>query len=322
MRSARGAVAGGILYGALLVTVGMAPSWITLAAAFLVVGALDAVMDAAMNAHGIAVQRGYARSILHAFHGFWSAGTLVGATVGAVAAGLAVPLAVHLGIVGAGFAAVSVAAGRFLLRGPVDASDRGRGPHPLRLVWLLAPVAVLGVLGVMLEDAAQTWSTVYLAGDLDAAAGPAAAAFVLYTAMMSLGRLTNDRWIDRWGDVTVARAAALVAAGGLVLVVVAGTAAAIPVAVVGFALVGIGASPLFPIMVAVAGARPGVSTGHAVAIVSWLARAGFVIAPALIGLAADAVGLAAAFAIPLAAGLVAALLARTLIGRPAPAPGV
>jgi len=319
--SGRLTVVTGSLYGVLLVTVGIAPAWLALAAAFLALGASDAVMDAGMNAHGIAVQRGYERSILHAFHGWWSAGTLVGAACGAVAAALDVPIAIHLATVGLVFALVSLAASRLLLRGRhVDAAREGSVPHPLRLVRVLAPIALIGVLGVMLEDAAQTWSTVYLADDLGAVAGLAAVAFVLYTATMTAGRLTNDRWIDRWGGVTVARVGALTAVAGLVLVAAAGPAGAIPVAIAGFVLVGAGTSPLFPIMVAAASSHPGVSTGHAVAVVSWLARGGFVIAPALIGVAADAVGLGAAFAIPLAAGLGAAVLAGVLLRSPAPKP--
>jgi hypothetical protein len=50
-----------------------------------------------------------------------------------------------------------------------------------------------------------------------------------------------------------------------------------------------------------------------VALVSWLARGGFVIAPMLVGLAADAVGLGAALLIPLVAGMTVALLMGTLL---------
>ena len=84
--SGRLAVAIGTVYGLLLVLVGLAPSWLALAGSFLVLGALDATMDAAENAHGIAVQRRYGRSILHSFHGWWSAGTMLGGAMGAIAA--------------------------------------------------------------------------------------------------------------------------------------------------------------------------------------------------------------------------------------------
>ena len=178
-----------------------------------------------------------------------------------------------------------------------------------RLLRLLGPLALLGVLGVMLEDAAQTWGTVYVHDTLGVAAGLAAVAYVLYAAAMTLGRLTNDRWVDRWGGTGVARAGALVAAAGLVLVMGAGALETPLLAYLGFILVGLGAAAMFPVMVDRAAAVPGVAPAHGIAIVSWLARVGFVIAPALVGVAADAAGLAAAFLIPTAAALAVAALA-------------
>ena len=332
--SRRVTVVGGVAFGLMLGLIGLAPGWLALAASFLVLGMVDAVMDSAMNAHGIAVQRSYGRSIMHGFHGWWSAGTLLGAATGALAAAAGVPLLVHLVVVGIVLAGVSLAAWPLLLRGreadthagePVaagGAADRttdsvagpvAAGRRAARLLALLAPFTLIGVLGVMLEDAAQTWSTIYLTEVLGTAVGIAALAIVLYTAGMTVGRLTNDRWIDRWGDLSVGRAGALVASFGLAIVIVAGSLASVPLAALGFGLVGFGASPLFPIMVTAAGTVPGVPPGQGVAVVAWLARGGFVIAPALVGLAADAVGLAAALIIPLVAGLTVAVLMRPLL---------
>jgi hypothetical protein len=71
---------------------------------------------------------------------------------------------------------------------------------------------------------------------------------------------------------------------------------------------------MFPVMVLAAGSRPGIPARHGVAIASWLVRFGLVIAPALIGAAADAYGLAAALGFSLAATLVVALAAPALTG--------
>ncbi len=332
--SRRVTVGTGVAFGMLLGSIGLAPAWTALAGAFLVLGMLDAVMDASMNAHGIAVQRRYGRSILHGVHGWWSAGTLLGSGTGALAAALDVPLTLHLAVVGLILAGVSVAAMPFLLRGrDVDAAEAGEsgeasGARPsvadgsvagsarrsARLLGLLAPFALVGILGVMLEDAASTWSTIYLTDVLGAGVGVAALAVVLYRAGLTVGRLTNDRWIDRWGATTVARSGAVVATVGLVLVVAAGSWAAVPLATAGFGLVGLGTSPLFPVMISAAGTVPGVRAGQGVAVVAWLARLGFVIAPTLVGLAADAIGLGAALIIPLVAGATVALLMGTLLG--------
>lgn len=323
--SGRLTVATGVLYGLVLGLVGVAPVWAALAAAFLVLGALDAVMDAGMNAHGVAVERGYGRSILQGFHGWWSAGTLVGAATGTAAAAVGVPLAVHLGGVGLVLAVAALLADRALLPGRDVDSAPGEAaglslPEIPRVLRVLAPIALVGVLGVMLEDAAQTWSAVYLAEVLETGPGVAGLAFVVYTGAMTLGRLTNDRWIDRWDRVLVAQAGAATASIGLAAVAAAGIGGGLAPAVVGFALVGLGTSSLFPVMVAAAAGRSGVPSAHAIAAVSWLARAGFVVAPLLVGTAADRFGLASAFVIPLVAGLSVAVFAPLLLrGRSLPA---
>ena len=322
--SGRLAVACAIPFGALLGPIGLAPGWLALAATFLVLGMLDAVMDAAENAHGLAVERRYGRSILQGFHGWWSAGTLVGAATGTLAAALHVPIALHLALAGALLAGAAIVASRWLL--PHGDADRIPDETPIaardvpRIVRVLAPVALVGVLGVMLEDAAQTWSAVYLADVLDTGPGIAGVAFVCYTVAMTLGRLSNDRWVDGHGTARVARVGAFVAAAGVALVVVGGAGPGLVAAVPGFVLVGLGAAPLFPVMVTAAAARPGVPTGHAVALVSWIARVGFVVAPLLVGAAADAAGLAAAFGVPLLAALAAAVLAPALLAGGAARP--
>src|ERR1700693_1118770 len=83
--SGRTAAVAGILGAIGLAGIGLAPSWTLLALVYLVLGAFDATMDAAMNSHGLGVERQYRRSILQGFHGMWSLGGMAGGAVGAVA---------------------------------------------------------------------------------------------------------------------------------------------------------------------------------------------------------------------------------------------
>jgi MFS family permease len=102
-------------------------TWIVFAGLMLVIGALDAVVDVAQNAHGFRVQRGYGRSIVNAFHGLWSVGAVVGGLLGSVAAGLSVPLAAHLSASAAVFGVAAFLAYRLLLDGPEDAERVANG---------------------------------------------------------------------------------------------------------------------------------------------------------------------------------------------------
>jgi MFS family permease len=105
----------------------------------------------------------------------------------------------------------------------------------------------------------------------------------------------------------VARLGALAAAAGLALAI---TFPALPGAVAGFALAGAGTAVLIPLAFS-AGANLGRS-GTALAVVTSSGYAGSIVGPGLIGAAADHLGLRVAMAIPLAAGLAVAFLARYL----------
>ncbi|MHB8891785.1 MAG: MFS transporter [Candidatus Limnocylindrales bacterium] len=324
--SGRTATVAGTATALLLAGVGLAPTWALLALAYLVLGAFDATMDAAMNAHGLGVQRRYGRSILQGFHGIWSAGSMAGGAVGAIAAVAGVPLHVQVALVAPALAATVLVASRGLLPARIaDAHVPGDVvEEPIhvrnapRLLRVLVPIAMLGILCAVLQGTAATWSAVFLTDVLLQPAGVAATAFVVYMAFMTVGRLTNDRWIDRFDGVPVVRCGALVGAAGVGLVIAAGALGTVPLAFVGFAAIGIGSSPMFPVMIGAAGSRPGIPAGHGVALTSWLVRIGLVAAPATVGIVADAAGLGVAFLITLAAALAIAVLAVPLTGGRSP----
>jgi predicted MFS family arabinose efflux permease len=71
-----------------LALIGPAFAWnlLSLTAALFVLGLLGGMLDVAMNAHAVAVERMYKRPIMSAFHGLWSLGSMGAA---AVAAGVA-----------------------------------------------------------------------------------------------------------------------------------------------------------------------------------------------------------------------------------------
>ncbi len=331
--SGRLAVGAGVLASLALGAVGLAGSWAMLTLAMLVLGMFDATMDAAMNAHGIGVQRRYGRSNLQGFHGLWSVGSMSAGAVGAIVAGAGVPVALHFTVMAVLLAAGILVAGRwFLPMAVADAPHASGGDVPFtlgglpRLLKVLVPIALLGILCVTLQGSAASWGAIYLSDVLGQPEGIAATAFVLYMAAMVLGRLTNDRWVDRWGSAAVVRAGALTGVASLVLAILAAPIGVPLLAFIGFAGVGFGSSSMFPVMIGAAGSRPGIPAGHGVALVAWLVRVGLILQPAVVGATADAWGLTAALGIPMVAGLLIAAMAPVLSGgalrfrRAAPVP--
>ncbi|KQZ90376.1 hypothetical protein ASD62_14870 [Phycicoccus sp. Root563] len=116
--SARVAVGGTLAVAANLVLVGAAPSWLLLALALALAGALDSVTDISENAQGLRVERHYGRSILNSMHATWSIGAVVGGAMGSAAAGLGVPLVPHLAVAAATAIALALLVRTRLLPGP------------------------------------------------------------------------------------------------------------------------------------------------------------------------------------------------------------
>jgi MFS family permease len=312
-----------VMLGVAVWAVSVAPSWPGLAAAFLLVGALDAVIDVAQNAHGLRVPRLYQRSILNAFHGIWSVGAVTGGLLGSAAAGLEVPLGGHLGGTALVFGMVALGVSRAMLPGrdePEAVADERPRERPRRRAAIpaLAVLAVLAACGAVVEDAGASWSALYLRTELAAGAATAGLGFVALSVAMTIGRLTGDRVVDRYGQRRVARAGgALIAAGmGFALAL-----PSVPATLAGFALAGLGVATLVPAVYQAADELPGLPHGVGLAVINWLLRIGFLVSPPLIGAVADALSLRVALVAVVLAGVVTLLLGRALPGRTAARPG-
>ena len=108
LTSARVASLGVLMIALGLLGVGMARSWIALAACLLVVGGTDAIVDVAQNAHGLRVQRRWGASIVTSFHAAWSLGTVLGATMGQAMAGAGVAVGTHMALIAVMLLIISV----------------------------------------------------------------------------------------------------------------------------------------------------------------------------------------------------------------------
>lgn len=302
-----------------LLAVGLSRSWATLAAALFLAGSLDTVADIAENAHPLRVERLYRRSILNSLHGIWSIGAVTGGAAGSAAAGLDVPIAGHLGAAGGLLAVVALCASRYLLPGK-NRHDRAAAPEALRPqrsrlrrhVSLGMGIAALGAMATLaqaIEDTGSTWSALYLREGLGATPAVGGLGFVTLQVMQTVGRLTGDRSVTRWGDRAVARTGAALA-GGAIAAALAVPAPATTIAAFGAA--GLGIATLIPAAMRNADALPGLGAGVGLSLVGSVSRIGSLLSPPLIGVVADTYSLRVGLLAVPAAAVVMVLLAPVL----------
>lgn len=87
------------------------------------------------------------------------------------------------------------------------------------------------------------------------------------------------------------------------------------VAIIAFTIVGLGASPIFPVAFSIGGRLPNMASGTAVGAVSMVSRAGFLLAPLAVGVTASTFSFGLAFTLIALAGVVVAGLTAALSSK-------
>ena len=196
--------------------------------------------------------------------------------------------------------------------GSPESAAVAAGPRRGRTTAVLGALVLIAIAGTLVEDAGNSWATLYLARDLGAPATIAATGFIALVGAQFVGRLLADPLVDRFGQRAVARSGGALIALGMGLALALPT---VPGSIAGFALAGLGSASLVPSAMAQADALPGLRPGTGLTVVSWLMRLGFLASPPLVGLVADVAGLRVGLlSVPLA-GLAVVLLAGVLTGR-------
>nr|WP_260336097.1 MFS transporter [Streptomyces sp. EAS-AB2608] len=296
------------LAGALAV-LGQCRTLASLLVAALAFGAAHGVVDVAANSAAVRCQNAYGRPIMASLHAAYSFGALGAAALAATAATshsvlfLATGLTLTAGVLAAGPLT-------FALDGtdqPPAASGGGSGVLPRRRLWLLGVLAASSLLG---EGAAADWAAVHV-HSLGGTTAAAASAFALYSAGMTLGRLTGDRLTTAFDTPTVVRAGALLAAAGLTTGVLANS---VPAALAGWTVFGLGLSTTVPCLITAAGS----GGPKAVATVSVTGYLGLLAGPALIGALASTTTLPTALLLPALLAATLAVLAHRALENTAP----
>ena len=317
--SARVVVAGGAWLSLALLLPALARSAPALGLALVVFGIGYGGLNVAMNSLAVDLVAAARRPIMPSFHAAWSLGGLAGSALGGLAASALTP-ASHFSLVCVLGLVVTVTCGRIILARPLppaheDPAHEAPGgdsqvpgeAHPevqnegvLRLapparpatsprqagVWrtvlLLGVIALCSTYG---EGAISDWGALHLREDLGAAAGLAAAGYASFALAEAAGRLAGTWLLDRFGQTRVLVYGGLVTCGGMLA---AALSPVLPLALVGFALTGLGVANAFP----TAMSRVGILAGpNGVATASTLGYAGFLLGPPVIGFLATGLSL-------------------------------
>jgi MFS family permease len=273
-----------------LVALTLVPGVFTAVIAIFLFGGFMGAMDVAMNANAVAVEQSMRRAIMSSCHAFWSLGGLIGAGLGGL-------LIAHFGVLAHAFVAMGLAGIALAVTWNMILADE---PHPdtkkektrlpmVPLPWLLGLIALFSM---MPEGSVLDWGALYLREELGASIAVSGFGFAAFSLTMATMRFAGDLVRDRLGGVKTLRICTLFAIGGMLL---AGFAPNAEIAILGFALCGIGISNMVPIAFSAAGNIPGLKAGIGISVVSTLGYSGMLVAPSAIGFVAEHVGFSVVF---------------------------
>ena len=234
--------------------------------------------DVMMNVEAAAVEQSFGKTLMPLFHAFFSLGTVAGAGVGVAMAAWQVGVAWHLW----GTAVLVLVAGLVSL-GSVPAREITHdddAPEPTRrerfaelvAVWRDPRTYAIGVimLGMAFaEGSANDWLTIAVVDGHNETEATGAVALTVFSIAMTLFRALGGPLVDRIGRVWTLRVLAVAAAAGLIMFILAPS---LPIAFIGVALWGAGASLGFPLGMSAAADDP----AKAAASVSAAATIGYI----------------------------------------------
>jgi predicted MFS family arabinose efflux permease len=256
----------------------------------LVFGGAIGSIDVTMNIQAIIVERDSGRAMMSGFHGLFSVGGIAGSVCMTAALGAgASPIAATLGVVAVIIVALVRAAPRLLAHASEQRPTMFAVPRGIVLI-----IGVLCFVAFQAEGAVLDWSGVYLSGTQGMATAYAGLGYVAFTVAMTIGRLTGDRIVGRFGGTAVILFGGLCSASGFALT---SLASSWQPALIGFALIGLGCSNIVPVLFTRVGMQTLMPEHIAVSAISTLGYSGILTGPALIGLIAQVSSLSTAFLI-------------------------
>ena len=278
-----------VLFAAILLLVSCVDALSLAVPIVLIFGAVMGCIDVVVNIVAVLVEKGIGRRIMSGMHAFWSLGGFAGAGLYGVWVGL-------LGLTP--FQSTAIAAGLILLLTVVFGRHLipygGGGGALLALPrGIIVFVGMTAFIAFLSEGAVMDWGGVYLTTVRGMDLALAGTGYSVFSAAMLTMRFLGDCVVQRIGALSVAVGGALLAFGGILLVMFAPVDALL---YVGFFAIGIGSANIVPVFFSLMGRQNVMPVSAAVSAVSTMGYLGILAGPAAIGFVSSLTTLQTAFA--------------------------
>ncbi len=269
------------LYGTTLVFLGLVDSVSLLVLCLVFFGMASNAVNISVNTQAVATENLYPKPIMASFHGLWSLAGFVGAGIGTFMIGNNIETLTHFLIIG-GIVLTAVGICWGFLH-----DDNGKsepGPAFVKPDKFLITLGAIAFCSMIIEGAMFDWSTIYFKKVVGAEKGWIGAGYTAGMCAMASGRFVADWFSHKFGLKRTLQLSGFLSLLGCITVVL--FPSLFP-AMIGFLLIGAGISSVVPMIYSAAGKSETMQPGPAIAAVSTISFAGFLIGPPMIGFIAE-----------------------------------
>ncbi len=263
-------------------------SWYGIILTLFLFGISDSWGDTCINVQAINVQKSSGQSLINRFHGVGSIGTIWGGVIAVTAIGVGLSMAqFSLTIFCINLTMLTTYI--IFFRGVKPQGEVfSQGSHKQKIsysenqLYVIALILLVFTCGI--EETASIWGAIYMKEYYEASPAISGLPYLGCQICMAIGRIFGDYFTNKFGKMNTLKCGVIIAALGVITVV---SIYSSPFTILGFSLIGLGISVVFPLVISFIGQLPNINATNGITFATWTSRIGLLITPPILGILAD-----------------------------------
>lgn len=295
------------MYILVIPIIGISNSQLTLFASLFGFGMAGDILNIAMNTQVVALENKLNKVVMSSFHAVFSLGLMFGAFLGGILVKYEFSPLQHFSLI-AGIDLISIPFFYpFIIKEDLHVEKKENKSSIFSLSPYLVILSIIALCGMLCEGAMADWITLYFKENVINNPFPHTIGFTAFALAMVIGRFLGDYLTIRFGIKQMLIASGLILAFGIGIALFFDL---VYLKILGCLITGLGISTIVPLVYSAAGNSGDIPPSVAIAGVSTIAYAGFLLGPVLIGYLSDFIGLPNALVLLIILGLVGALISK------------
>ena len=249
-------------------------------------GVCFGLFEISINLQATKIEAREKKSMLSGFHAFWSFGVLVGSFLTSLFLELQISILINTLIYVVIMLPINLF---FCFKLNMDDKTFDDDKKNIFFIWpiLVFLLAIIAMANALTEGSVDSWGALYMHDFIEVNGFQVGIATISFNIFMVIGRIFGDRLRDNLGVFTLLLILFFLSIVSFLILINFNT---ILSSVIGFAILGIGASSIIPIAYSLASNIKGIDSGIGITIISVAVYGTFIGAPASLGFLANSYG--------------------------------